>query len=220
MKGQTALALAGVLVVASCGSGSQSTTTVAGDSTTTTAGTTAPTTTTTTSAPSTTAPPIVETNRFGVPFTMPRPEGWGFSETGDFVVEITAGASKYLVFTTAGSPDIAGWSAKLTGDPNMTVTEPSETQIGSAVGVVLDVELAEGASAGPFCEEPCAELFAAAPTPDANYGWSLYAGFRDRVWLVDVGGEVVAVFAEAPIGQFDEFIVGVEAALAGLVWSG
>jgi hypothetical protein len=100
------------------------------------------------------------------------------------------------------------------------VTEPSDTELGSATGVVLDAELADGASIGPFCEEPCAELFAAAPTPDANYGWSMYAGLRDRIWLVDVGGEVVAAFAEARISQFDEFIVEVEKALAGLVWSG
>ncbi len=216
MRGRTILALAGVLVVASCGSGSESTTTVTGASTTTTA----PPTTTTTTAPTTTAPAIIETNRFGVPFTMPRLEGWGFSETGDFVVEIAAGGSRYLVFTTAGPPDIAGWLAKLSADPNLTVTEPSDTQLGSATGVFLDAELAEGASDGPFCEEPCAELFAAAPTPDANYAWVLYAGFKDRIWLVDVGGEVVAAFAEAPSSQFDEFIVEVEEALAGLVWSG
>jgi hypothetical protein len=151
---------------------------------------------------------------------MPRPEGWGITEVGDFVVEIPVSGSQFLIFTTAGPPDTAGWLAKLQNDPNLAITEPMEAQLGSASGVMLDAELAEGATADPPCEEPCATLFEAAPTPDANYGWVLLEGFRDRIWLVDIGGETVAVFAEARTGVFGDFLVEVEAALDELVWAG
>ena len=62
-------------------------------------------------------------------------------------------------------------------------------------------------------QEPCVTLVRDLP------GWVLYPGYKDRVWVVDVGGRAVFIAAEASEGWFEAFVPRAEEILATLTWT-
>jgi hypothetical protein len=50
-------------------------------------------------------------------------------------------------------------------------------------------------------------------------GWVLYPGYKDRVWVVDVGGRAVFIAAESSEGRFESFVAEAEDILGTLTWT-
>lgn len=217
--------LALLLLVSACSpeASDQTTTTTPPTTTEATTSTTAPPTTTTVPATTTTTvPEPIEATEFRAPFTLERGEGWRVGyRFGDWLVEVTKPTGELLVFTTVGAADIDAWVELLTADAALVASEPEAAEVGSLQALTLEVRLADDWTARPAgCLDPCRLVFDHRPSPDEAYGWALFQDHPNRVWLVDVGGVPVAIFAEATEARFEAWVVEVEEALAGLAWTG
>ena len=62
-------------------------------------------------------------------------------------------------------------------------------------------------------------LYEVAFEQQATTAWALVADYPVRAWIVDVEGEPVAIFAEAPLESFDDWVAESEAALTELEWT-
>jgi hypothetical protein len=123
-------------------------------------------------------------------------------------VDFIKGSDQYILFTTAGRDSTSEWIEYLTTDSRLVATEPQETEVGGEPAAVLDIRL----SGEPFT------LFGYAPQPLENASWEVVPGGTDR-YLIDFDDVTVAIFAEAPEADFEDWIATVEATLATLEWN-
>ncbi|MDX1469006.1 MAG: hypothetical protein R3258_06660 [Acidimicrobiia bacterium] len=173
-----------------------------------------PPTTSTTEPVSTTQATAVRAFDFDVPFTAAIPAEWRIaSESSRRILYLERGSS-IIVFSTYGPETVEEWRTTLTGEAGLVSSEPTEAPIDGAAGFWLDVSLSEEATnEGCFGTDPCVVLIS-----DAQ-GWVVFEGFPNRIWVVDVEGEVVFIAAEAAEGQFADVVAEVEALLATLTWN-
>ena len=85
---------------------------------------------------------------------------------------------------------------------NYVLSEPTETTMGGHLATQIEVALADGTAGEP-------RLF----TLGEGGNWSLFAGNRGRLYVVDVDGKPVVVAVEAPDADFDAFSEEAEAVL-------
>lgn len=153
------------------------------------------------------APP--ETVEFTVPvaFSITIPGEW--REEPDLSSATTrtlsGGIDRWVVFTQFGPDSVDDWVERLATDQLLTASEPRVVDIGGAEGVSVDVRVAEEGAEIPLIREAWGE-------------WTVDDGRPNRLWIVDVDGEIVVILTDAPDGAFDTWIETVEQVLATIEW--
>jgi hypothetical protein len=143
-----------------------------------------------------------------VPFTFTAPGDWKQEEliTGSTTRGFRSGIDQYVVFTELGPDTVEGWIAGLTSNESLTVSEPSVVELDGAPGLSVDLRLSDGAQEAILFREGWGD-------------WNVAPGRPNRVWVTEVGGEVVAILADAPEATFDEWVATVEEVLSTVDWS-
>jgi hypothetical protein len=125
------------------------------------------------------------------------------------LIDYRGGTDEFLLFTTAGRDSVDEWVEYLTTDPRLIATEVQDIEIGGQPGVFTDVRL----TGDSFT------LFTYAPAPGDNAEWEVATGAADRVYLVEVDGTIIAILAEAPEDDFEDWTSAIDATLATLEWN-
>lgn len=184
------------LVMAACGGGSEAATTTVAEIPTTT--TVAETTTTTHGFAA-----EFTTSDFPVPFTLPH-NGWRIEESRSRsdVVNI-GGFSGPLGLMVSEDRSVDGWLTLLS-QPGLEVSEPEAAEVGGLQAVTLMVSAPAGGIG----------LITV-----GNAVWTIQEGSPERVWLVEVDGSAVAIFAaHDQAAQRDSWFAEVEESLRALRW--
>ena len=176
-----------------------------------------PSATATAAASSSTAETAELAVSWTVPFTMTAPADWGQDQEplGSSRV-IDSGVDRWIVFSDSGPDTVEGWIEQLTTTAQLVVTEPEPAEIGGAEGLTVDVSTSSDApmvSGGAPCANPCWALI-----QDAQASWIAEEGRPNRVWVVDVDGETIAIVTDAPEGAFESWTATVEDVLGTLEW--
>ena len=152
--------------------------------------------------------PVTEDVSWAVPFSITIPADWISEPLSATTFNFRSGPDRWVVFTRVGPDTVDGWLEELGSADRWGLTEPAPVEVGSASGVMLDLELAEDA--------PEAGLFT-----EATWGeWTVSPERPNRIWLLDVDGETVMIVTDAPERAFDNWVALVEEALATLEWGG
>ncbi len=111
-----------------------------------------------------------------------------------------------MTFTALGPDTVEGWVGQLTSNAKFSVSEPELIDLGGRQAVRIDLSLAAGESEVILFRE----------------GWGEYyvsPGRRNRLWIVEVGGEVVLIATDAATMVFDKWVARVEEVLSTITWS-
>lgn len=152
--------------------------------------------------------PVEEAVSWAVPFSITIPGDWISEPLSPSTFNFRSGPDRWVAFTRVGPDTVDGWLEELRSSSRFVLTEPAPVQVGSASGVVLDLELAADAEEAPLFTE-------------AAWGeWTVTPDRPNRVWLLDVDGETVMIVTDAPESAFENWVALVEEALATLEWGG
>ena len=143
-----------------------------------------------------------------VAFSITVPSDWEKASdlSSSTTQTLRAGTDRWLIFTQAAPSTADEWIERLSSDANLTTSEPDVVELAGASGVTLDVSLQD--------EEGQVVLFR-----EAFGEWSLEAGRPHRVWILEVGGELLVILTDAPERAFDSWVATVEDVLATIVWA-
>jgi hypothetical protein len=152
---------------------------------------------------------------FQVPFRFELPEGWAQVPAGAPAVSYlvvppssTAAEPSEVGFEIPGFADVEDVIAEITSADGYTVSEPTETTLGGHPASVFDISVADGTSGDP----PTLYSLAFEET------WAVQPGGRARVFVVDVEGDTVTVFYQAPVDGFEAFAEEAEALLSTVMF--
>jgi hypothetical protein len=112
-----------------------------------------------------------------------------------------------LLFTTAGPTDVEAWGRFLSAREGLTIT-PSVSEVGGVETQVYDLELVG---------EPVT-IANYNPTPEELTGWVISADNDQRIYVLEVAEETIAIVVEAPDASFEAWLQIVEQSLASLTW--
>lgn len=143
-----------------------------------------------------------------VAFSITVPSDWEKAPelSGSTTQTMTAGMDRWVIFTQAAPSTAEEWIERLSSDANLTASEPEVVELGGASGVTLDVSVPQGQSDVVLLREGFGE-------------WTASAGRPHRVWILEVGGELLVILTDAPERAFDSWAATVEDVLATIVWA-
>lgn len=143
-----------------------------------------------------------------VAFSFTAPADWKREEliTGSASRGFKIGIDRFVVFTELGPDTVDGWIQGLTSNARLTVSEPSVIELDGAPGLSVDVSLNEGEREAILFREGWGD-------------WTVTPDRPNRVWAVEVAGEVVVIVTDAPAAAFDDWVVQVEEVLGTIDWS-
>lgn len=143
-----------------------------------------------------------------VEFSITVPGDWQIS--GELSSSTTrtfeAGADRWVLFTQTGPTTTDEWLERLSSGDSLTASEPDIVEIGGASGIRLDITVPDGQEDVVLVREAFGE-------------WSMSPGRPSRVWILEVGGEVLVILTDAPERAFDSWAATVEEALSTIVWA-
>jgi hypothetical protein len=200
-------------LIASCGTATEATTTTAASATTTSPTTTTTEGTTTTTVDTSEPEASEQSFDFDVPFTATVPSDLRrASDSAPRLLFLQRGQD-LLAFSTFGEDSVEAWRLKLTENPDLVATEPTEVEIDGAEGFWVDVTLSDQAgTVGCFGQGRCTSLIEQLP------GWVVVEGLPNRIWVVDVQGTAVFIAAESNEDGFEDWVAEVEEVLATVDW--
>jgi hypothetical protein len=116
------------------------------------------------------------------------------------------------------------WVSWFQRHPNLDTSKPGPVSVGGASGKHIDVTITSAPENYPqdLCGdstvfvEPCVPLY---PLSDGHPLRS-YEGWRDRFFILDVGGELVIIDVGAPTDKFEEFLPKAQKVLDSVEWKG
>jgi hypothetical protein len=111
-----------------------------------------------------------------------------------------------VIFTQTAPSTAEEWIERLSSQDNLTASEPKAVELAGASGVSLDVSVPDGQSEYVLLREGFGE-------------WTASAGRPHRVWILEVGGELLVILTDAPERAFDNWVATVEDVLATIVWA-
>ena len=143
-----------------------------------------------------------------VAFSFIAPGDWEQEEliTGSASRGFKSGIDQFVVFTELGPDTVEGWIEGLTSNGSLTVSEPAVVELDGAPGLSVELSLSEGEQEAILFREGWGD-------------WNVAPGRPNRVWVTEVGGEVVAILADAPEAKFDEWVATVEEVLGTIHWT-
>jgi hypothetical protein len=108
------------------------------------------------------------------------------------------------------------WVSWFQSHPNLDTSKPRPVSVGDVSGKQIDVTVTSTPGNYPkeACgEEPCVPLY-----PFEVGGHAVPNGFKDRVIILDVGGETVLIVVSAPIDKLDEVLPKAQKVLDSIEW--
>lgn len=149
-----------------------------------------------------------------MPFTAEIPAEWRIATESNRRILYLQRSRDAIGISTFGPETVEEWRTNLTGNTGLVASEPADAVVGGASGFWVDVSLSDEATReGCIGQDPCVVLI------EEGLGWAIFDGLPNRIWVVDVDGEVVFIAAEASEERFAEVVAEVEAMLSTLTWS-
>ena len=109
--------------------------------------------------------------------------------------------------------DMVAW---LREHPYLEAGEPTPANVGGVSGTQLDVVVSPVPKEYSYeCPAPCVPGWDLSAEPDA---YDFLPGYKDRLFVLDVGGETVIVAIEAPEETFEEFLPKAQKVLDTVEW--
>jgi hypothetical protein len=150
----------------------------------------------------------------------------------DWGIELSTAPPRILLVTSEGpgpatSPSQSSidlWVEHFNSDEFVEASEVEEGMVGGLPARVFDLRLLPSDDPGrpSACPRPCFLVLNRSIGAEGagGFAWFLIEGSPNRAWLVDVNDVTVAFLAESVEDDFEAWVAEVEAALAGLVWTG
>jgi hypothetical protein len=179
-----------------------------------------------------------ETEVFEPAFSFRVGEGWDvpFPDLPDVVVlgvEGTQGASS-VGFSTpkevfdpskpaeqvaVPAPEtVDGWVAWFREHPSLDTGDPVPASVGGVEGTRFDMVVSSAPEDYPeACGEPCVPGY---PVSDPATAFDFFPGDKERIVILEVGGEPVLVNAAAPEDEFEAFLPEAQQVLDTVEWGG
>jgi hypothetical protein len=117
-------------------------------------------------------------------------------------------------------PDNAAeWVSWLQRQPHLDTSKPVPVNVGGVSGKQIDVTYASAPENYPqdICgEQPCVPLYKGSTSESTN---SSYEGWKDRLIILNVGGETVIIDAATLADEFDGFFPEAQQVLDTIEWN-
>lgn len=115
------------------------------------------------------------------------------------------------------APDsVDGWINWFQEHPNLETTKPVPASVGGVSGMRIDTVLSSAPRGYPeYCPAPCVPAFSASK----SFGDGLFvSGYKDRNFILNVGGKTVIVSLSLPEDEFEKLLPKYQEVLDTVEW--